>query len=1111
MVYLCPTGPSCTKDSAGADLICNTSSNSCNATGLTNGTNYYFAVYAIDNIGNMSNPTQTTATPFNPSPLTVSAGGWIQSNQIGLSGGNSYITRIEVYYSINGLNDSKRSADGGNGLELRPTPTTWWTPSTTQISHNGLTINTTYYYSVYAVYFNGSGDTYSIVAQAQAVPLSGGNVVISQTSNVLPENTLTPYTYNWDQQVNFTALGPGLPSSYTMRCEITNTLSSDPVNPTSSSPTCNTLNITNGQERNIKAAIVDDYGNIGQITHKKYKVNYNAYQNNFSMLVYSVATSTIATDEIGQPTHAGYSEDVLVKISYTPGSGETFNIKKGTDAAMNGSLKVASTDADLPSVATINTSPLAPTDYTITEIRFGPSASNSGEINISTSLPSSQLFGKSYSGGHSKRFKARLEITNGGNFDLAKNMYVVYPKLSLTGMDVWNRPKITPYLFTKQEPVVQVDVQKTSYFTNTSTAANGAEVYFRIQYAQQHNPYGNTDTSITWSTNYSLPGMLKCGSSHPAWSDPDFSECAAFRATTGQPLEIIDVEPYTTASKFTGNGGTTFKKTISAVAGRAYYQIDNPYDICKIGEACHYSYVGTATINSKTFHDGINTSTQVGELYSKAFRTLVRFRVKARGEKYRDANNILKSFESDTVASFDATKTTKVFNVSNTSFTSDMPTGFRSFPIEVAERYEGYGTKNHLYGLKWYQKHGITWLGSGETGHKNEVSDSIHKHFDTNKTKIVVYSHGWQKNGFYELMIYRAGSFKTDGTGGVNHYTAASDLSTWQASFGTNTTAKEWMQNYWLNKGYNVGIFHWNKFAQEDNMHPYNAERKIWAPSGARKMAFYSEVVGDEPDANDKMGDVIRSASMAMILAQEFLDSLPNGYNPTEIVFAGHSLGNQMVTNATQKLLKAKDAGKIPANRVPSRVDLLDPYWGDAGWAGYEGYYSGETARAYADYIHSNNIPIQWYKTSALTQLPGGDTNGDMYKKTNYVKLTLATCDNGYVTGGPFMACRNNGEQHGEAVTWFFRSIQRAQDETGAWCSVSVGSTCSSLSRTVSAATPVSALWSRINASGFRDGSNWRWFDVGNGGTWNKTLNTTDDQFIMRSNCCGDGGGNPGM
>ncbi|MCX8000094.1 MAG: hypothetical protein N3A69_14260 [Leptospiraceae bacterium] len=38
----------------------------------------------------------------------LSFSGWIQSNQLGLSSHNSLITRIEVYYSINGLNDSKR-------------------------------------------------------------------------------------------------------------------------------------------------------------------------------------------------------------------------------------------------------------------------------------------------------------------------------------------------------------------------------------------------------------------------------------------------------------------------------------------------------------------------------------------------------------------------------------------------------------------------------------------------------------------------------------------------------------------------------------------------------------------------------------------------------------------------------------------------------------------------------------------------------------------------------------------------------------------------------------------------------------------------------------------
>lgn len=1105
-VYICNSTNPCTKDASDANLVCSTSTTSCNITGLTNGTTYYFAVYAEDSIGNLSNPNQTSATPFFPAALSVSSAGWILSNQIGLSGHNSLITRIEVYFSTISLTDSRRPGDGGNGTELRPTPITWWSPSTTNISHNNLTANTTYYYSIYAVYFNGSGDTYSVASQTQSSPLSGGSVVISQTSNVLPENTQTPYTYNWDQTIQFSAIGPGLPPSYTIRCEITNSLSTTPPNPTNSSPLCNTMNLTNGAERNIKAAVVDSYGNVGQITNKKYKIQYNAYQNNLVFQVVSIATNTVATDEVGQPTHAGYSEDVLVKVSYTPGSGETFTILKGTDTAIDGSGKIAHNDSDLPTIASLNSSSFTPTDYSISETRFGPSASASGNINLSLNTPTSQLLGKPYSGGHSKRFKTSVNVVNGGNYDLAKNLYAVYPKLSLVAMDVWNRPKITPYLFTKQEPVIQVDVNRTSYFTGATSPANGAQVYFRIQYAEQHNPYGTTNTSITWSNNYSLPGMLTCGPSHPGWADPDFTECAAFRATTGQPLEIINTEPYTTLSKFTGNGGTTFKKLIPAVNGRAYYQIDNPYDTCKIGEACHYSYIGTATINSKTFHNGINTTTEVGELYSKAFRTLVRFRVRARGDKYRDANQTFRSFESSTVAAFNESLSAKVYDVSNTSFTSDMPVGFRGFPLEVAERYEGYGTKNHIFGFKWYQKHGITWLGTGEAGHKNEVADSIHKHFDPNRTKIVIYSHGWQKNGFYELFVYRAGAFKTDNTGGVNHFTAATDLSSWQSQYGSDVSAREWMQNHWITRGYNVGFYHWNKFAQEDTMHPNRAQMKIWTPQGShRKMAFYSEVVGDNPAVNDKMGDPIRSASVAMILAQEFLDSLPDGYTPTEIVFAGHSLGNQVVMNATQKLLKAYENGLIPASHVPSRVDLLDPYWSDDN-----SYYTGETTRAYADYLHTNGIPVQWYKTSALTQLPGGDSNSGLYRKTNYVKLTLSTCDNGYVPGGAMFACRNNGEQHGEAVGWFFRSIQRTQDETGSWCTVAVNSTCSASSRTVSAATPPSALYSRLNP--IRDStSNWRWFDVGDDGNWNKTINTLDDQFIVRSNCCGTGSGNPGM
>lgn len=1109
--------PSCnstnpTNATAGVVEVCTTlptNPSSCLDSGLTNGQSHSYAVYAVDPQGNTSTPTHITSIPFQALPVSASIAPRLRKNQIAFTSVPSLTNRIEVYYSINGVADSKRPGDGGNGLELRPSPSNWWAPSPTVFHHNSLTEGVTYYYSIYAVYSNGTGWTYSTPTHVQAQPYYSG-VIITQSSSIAPANTQIPNTYNWDQTIQFQAAS-SIPADAKIRCEITNSTATPP-DPTSSSPECVTLYLTNGQTRNIKAAVVDPEGNVADISSALYIINYNAYVNNWKLEAYSKTTLTLMTHEAGNTSYSGFSSDLVAKLTYQPGSGETYSIEKGTDTNINASAKTANTDADLPAPASVNSSTLTPTAYNTEEDRIGPTASTTTALNLSSDLNTSTLNGKSYSGGRSKKFKVLLKIVNGGQFLIDKNFYVVYPKLNLASMDMWNRPKITPYLWTKYEPVVQVDVTKTSYFTGTTTPANGAKVYFRVQYAQKDNPYGNTDRNITWSTTYPSSGTLKCGGSHPAWADPDYSECAAFQSTTGEPLTIIDTEPYTSANRFTGNSGSPFTKTIPAVNGRAYYQIDNPYDTFKIGEAGHYSYVGTVTINGKTVYDGIDETNKRGQLHSKAFRTLVRFRVRARGETYRDANNILRSFESDEVASFNATKTTKIWNINNESYTSDMPVGFRGFPIEVAERYEGYGTRNHLYGLPWYQKHGFTWLGSNQSGSENFASDSIHKHFDTSKTKIVIYSHGWQKNGFYELFIHRAGSFKTDGTGGVNHYTNATDLSSWQTTHGVDVNAREWMANNWLTQGYNVGIFHWNKWAQEDSMHPYNAERKIWAPTGNKKMAFYHEQVGDDRNYADRLADPIRSASVGMMLAQEFLDSLPDGYTPTEIIFGGHSLGNQVVTNATKKLIDANNAGLIPANRLPSRVDLLDPYWGDPGWAdGYESYYPAETARAYADTIHSKGIPIQWYKSSALTQLPGGDSNQDMYKKTNYVKLTLSTCDNGYVTGGPWMACRNNGEQHGEAVVWFYRSIVRNQDVTGSWCSVSFGSTCSSTSRTVSAATPKSALLSRLNQANFRDGSAWSWFDVGNGGTWNKTLSTTDDQFIHRNSCCGNGGGNPGM
>ncbi|MCX7679528.1 MAG: hypothetical protein N2316_09945, partial [Spirochaetes bacterium] len=105
-------------------------------------------------------------------------------------------------------------------------------------------------------------------------------------------------------------------------------------------------------------------------------------------------------------------------------------------------------------------------------------------------------------GGIASLFKARLEVVgrpvlsdppSGDNPDLvegwnvkAARCYVIYPRLVTHAIDMWNRPAVTPYLWVRYEPVVQVDVKQEDFFTGQTAPANNVRCFFRVQYAAQH-------------------------------------------------------------------------------------------------------------------------------------------------------------------------------------------------------------------------------------------------------------------------------------------------------------------------------------------------------------------------------------------------------------------------------------------------------------------------------------------------------------------------------------------------------------------------------------------------------------------------------------------------
>jgi len=1078
----------------------------------SNGTNVFYAIYVQDIAGNFSNPYQFNKTVYGVIPVgSVAVTGGFNRTNISWTLPVGAL-RAEIYYS----DSSQQNSVKGVGEKLSVAGTS------SPVIHPNLSPGT-YYYSVYAVFSDGLSEYYSELPSsgtfsAVADDPSNAEVIISQTSTVNPENIATlgglANTYNWDQSVSLSKS-----SSYNGSGVIRYT--TDGTVPDNNSPEYTTsIHVVNGETKNLQAAIFQSDGtSSGNIATKTYTVDYNAYLDRFIIAVKDKSTGGVIT-----PNGDLYSssKNAEVYFSYTPVCGEMFSIFKKVVTA-------DSTDAQLGTNSTYVSSMSQPSIVynRMDNVSVAVVENQCGVVNVKAT----DCFGKDYEGGRITRVKGFLKIagrsyatdplvSTDANPDLSPSKnnivkadtYVIFPKLVTKAIDMWNRPAATPYLWIAYEPVVQVDVTKKDFFTGDETAADGVSVYFNVQYATKDKPYGTTADTVSW---------LDGGTGWPWKTTPDFTEPNYLQSVTGAARNIIDTEPFTNwyqnpnVTRFDKNGdgteGDYFTKPLPVVPGRAYYQVFNPWDPNnRIGTRAHYSE--------------INDTTKTGYLNTKAFLTVLRFRVRAGNTVgYRNADNHLKSFEpaDNKTATFNTTNRIFVEGVrSDHASISDMPVGYRSYPIEVFERPQGWTGLNHYSrnGLtkKWYEKYGVKWTGKNKYGSENLVHDSVNKFFNPAVVRTNIFSHGWENNLVYELFMYQARPWGDGGLYSSSTYSGkANDYSSWlSATSSQGETGYEWFANNWIDAGYNLGFFHWNTMAVEGSPTPSGAELKIWNPTGGSKMQLFAS---DNKDL--VIADSIRSANIGMMMAQSYIDSFPDGYNPEIASIAGHSLGNQVVTNATRKMIRAVDAGKLNVGIVPDRIDLLDPYWSNSN------DYPGQTCRQYADEIHnwsatygddydgadaedSKGIPIQWFRTTALTQpimSMGNDGNIAYLPKTNYQKIYDIEKYNGFVKNGGIEVWligtqyeELSGDAHSEAVWWYFRSIERSGDAID-------------VSSSISARSKVSHLFYKINST--RDTSAWRWYEMtgGQGGTGGgrKTITTTDDTFTIQSATSGAGSEEP--
>ena len=215
-------------------------------------------------------------------------------------------------------------------------------------------------------------------------------------------------------------------------------------------------------------------------------------------------------------------------------------------------------------------------------------------------------------------------------------------------------------------------------------------------------------------------------------------------------------------------------------------------------------------------------------------------------------------------------------------------------------------------------------------------------------------------------------------------------------------------QNPWIDRGWNVAIFHWVQLADDANgLLPSNAEYKMYGTAAGNGLPGTRWRRSDNTFSSTNW-----SKTVTDIFLDEYAELIPNSSTALpEIELVGNSLGGQLVMTAVAKMKFVR--GYQPAsstgallNRMPQRLTLMDPYWTDAKASNHRGT-TFDPARPGASFIETfgdrdlkqavgimvktsssgqsvRDIPITYYRTSSLG-LQG--TSATLTEQTAFLEL----------------------------------------------------------------------------------------------------------------------------
>lgn len=298
---------------------------------------------------------------------------------------------------------------------------------------------------------------------------------------------------------------------------------------------------------------------------------------------------------------------------------------------------------------------------------------------------------------------------------------------------------------------------------------------------------------------------------------------------------------------------------------------------------------------------------------------------------------------------------------------------------------------NLHYGLHWFHDE-ITNQGS-----ISYCDADPQLYFDPSKKHTMIFVHGFSP---YSVKNNTRFNFDANDLAGPN----VTDLvAPWLN--GTSGDHQPW----------NVGIFYWNQFADEqptslDMLHPVQtAEAKIWRTDGPGNMRWRDNQGGVHNYPRNVRQD------MAHILANQYLDELTEyaRHNPTaDMRLVGESLGSQLVIHAARIIADQVDAAgsHLPKNLIPKQVVVLDPIVTKDG----NDETRLQTLLQDIQYLKQDGVIFSGYRTSDIGLHDEFSDNTRLLKQMAFSEDKPAEC--------VYPGTANLKNQHTFAIWWYLLS-----------------------------------------------------------------------------------------